>query len=294
MKLRCTVQNPENQKSGRLKGIPFLLFLLLLIALYLQYSHVIYCEAIGLSSFKEIEKDVFVSREIPAGNHAFISETLSRAGERVAGFWGEKKGKAVVIVCATASEYERYCHSREGAGCSLGTLYGSSFIVLNLHGINTDVISHEMSHNELFGRLGWKKTTFDVPQWFNEGLSMMLDYRFVNARDSLERFRGYLREWRIRTVPPAKKLSLEEISSLNDFFNGDSRHVALAYLTAASEVSYWLMIVGRQGFREWLDLFSSKGDFASYHEIERIYRQRLPAPVHDNPIRYLGRQRPAE
>lgn len=267
---------------------------MLLVALYLQYSHIIYCETIGLSSFKEIEAGVFVSREIPAGNHAFISETLSKARERVIGFWGEKKGDAVIIVCATPGEYERYCHSREGAGCSLGTLYGSSFIVLNLHGINADVISHEMSHNELFGRLGWRKTTFEVPQWFNEGLSMMLDYRFVNARDSAERFRGYVREWQVRTVPPAKKLSLEEISSLNGFFNGDDRHVALAYITAASEVSYWLMIVGRQGFREWLNLFGNGGDFTSYHEIERIYRQQQPLPAHNNPIRYLGGHQPAE
>ncbi len=280
--------------SGRLKGIPFILLLLLLAAFYLQYGHIIYCETIGLSSFKEIEKGVFVSTEIPAENHTFVSETLSRARERITGFWGEKKGEAVVIVCGTSAEYEKYCHSREGAGCSLGTLYGSSFIVLNLHGINADVISHEMSHNELFGRLGWRKTTFTVPQWFNEGLSMMLDYRFVNARDSLERFQGYLREWQIRTIPPAKKLSLEEISSLNGFFNGDSRHVALAYITAASEVSYWLMIVGRQGFSEWLDLFSSKGDFTTYYEIERSYRQQQPALTYENPIRYLGRHRPAE
>ncbi len=288
------MQNPENQNSSRLRGIPLLLFLLLLGALYLQYSHIIYCETIGLSSFKEIEKGVFVSGEIPAENHVHISETLSRARERIAGFWGEKKGEAIVIVCGTGAEYEKYCHSREGAGCSLGTLYGSSFIVLNLYGVNTDVISHEMSHNELFSRLGWRKITFEVPQWFNEGLSMMLDYRFVNAGDSLERFQGYLREWRIRTTPPAKKLSLEEISSLNGFFNGDSRHVALAYLTAASEVSYWLMIVGRQGFREWLDLFGSKGDFTTYYEMERIYRRQQPAPTRDNPIRSLGRHRPAE
>lgn len=288
------MQNSENQKSGRLKGIPFLLLLLLVISLCLQYNHIIFCEAIGLSSFKEIEAGVFVSEEIPVENHAFISETLSKARERVAGFWGKKTGDAVIIVCATPGEYEKYCHSREGAGCSLGTLYGSSFIVLNLHGINTDVISHEMSHNELFKRLGWRKTTFGVPQWFNEGLSMMLDYRFVNAADSVERFRGYIREWQIRTVPPAKRLSLEEISSLNGFFNGDSRHVALAYLTAASEVSYWLMVVGRQGLSQWLETMRNGGSFTSYHEIERLRRRPAAQPGYDNPVRHTTIQRRTE
>lgn len=285
---------PENQKPGWSKRIPVLLFLLLFVALYLQYSHIVFCETIGLSAFKKIEAGVYVSKEIPPENHAFIGETLSSARERVAGFWGEKTGDAVVIVCATPGEYERYCHSREGAGCSLGTLYGSSFIVLNLHGINTDVISHEMSHNELFKRLGWRKTTFGIPQWFNEGLSMMLDYRFVNASDSVERFRGYIREWQIRTIPPAKRLTLEEISTLNGFFNGDSHHVALAYLTAASEVSYWLMIVGRQGLHQLLDTMRDGGDFASYREIERARRRPAARPGYDNPVRHTTLQQPTE
>lgn len=275
--------------------LAFLLLSLVITLLYLQYSHIFFCETIRFSAFVKTGKNLYVSKWIPMEDHQDIKGMLESAENRITGFWGDRKGTPVLIVCARPEEYERYCHSKEGAGCSLGTFYGSSFIVLNLHGLNTDVISHEMCHNELFERLGWRKTTFSVPQWFNEGLAMMLDHRFVNTSDSALRYRRYLREWKLRTLPPAKRLTLGEISSLNGFFNGDSRHVTLAYLTAASEVSYWLMIVGNQGLEEWLEAFSKGGSFSdSYYGTEISYAARRGIPPPANPIRRLGLQRPSE
>ncbi len=104
---------------------------------------------------------------------------------RIDSFWLGKQAKPKLIICGTPQEYQKYCQSTEGAGCSLGTPWGQSYVILNAQGLNVDVISHEMSHVELLDRLGWWKTTMDIPQWFNEGTALMLDRRFVNNPDSL-------------------------------------------------------------------------------------------------------------
>lgn len=268
-------------------------FLLIAAIFYLQYSHILFCEAIGFSSFKPISQKVYVSPSIPGRDHAAILQMIKNGEKRISDFWGAKQGKATIIVCGKAEEYERFCNTDDGAGCSLGTFYGSSFVVLNFHGINTDVISHEICHDELFQRLGWYKTTFQIPQWFNEGLSMMLDYRFVNDSGELRRYHRYLREWKLRTRPPAKRIALEEIESLKGFFDGDDRHVTLAYLTAATEVSYWLLIVGKSGLLEWTQKMKSE-NFNAYHKIESHHLNKNTGSLPPNPIRRLSLQRPVD
>lgn len=269
-----------------------LFLLLLLVLLFQQYSHVLYCETIGLTSFQQIAPNTYASGHIAKDDHPRIREMLGNASARVSDFWGGKKSRARLIICATPREYERYCHSSDGAGCSLGTFYGSSFIVLNLYGLNTDVISHEMCHIELLHRVGWRKTTFEVPQWFNEGLSMMLDYRFVNETDSLTRYKRYVQEWNLRTRPPARRIALEEIESLNGFFKGDNRHVTLAYITAATEVSYWLMVVGKNGLTEWTRQLENGRFHEVYYSIETLGVKETTAILPANPIRRLVLQKP--
>lgn len=278
--------------NWRLRSL--LLFSLLLLAVfYLQYRHLFHCETISLSRFTEIAPDVYVSDKIPDDQFQPILRTIKSSQRRIVDFWGAQQGKPTIIVCATPTEYQKYCLSREGAGCSLGTFYGSAFIILNLHGINVDVISHEMCHNELFQRVGWYKTTFQIPQWFHEGLSMMLDYRFVDERDSRLRYEKYLTEWKLRTQPPAKRISLPEVESLKGFFNGDSRHVTLAYLTAATEVAYWLAIVEKPGLLAWAEAMK-KENFDCYHRVESAYSsQKTSLPQH-NPIRLLPRFAPSD
>ncbi|GAA4446777.1 hypothetical protein GCM10023091_40560 [Ravibacter arvi] len=285
------------QVRGKPNTLPLkTVFLLLAIAtavvFCLPYRHLFFCETVQFGQFSEPAENIFISPGIARKEHAKILRMLETAENRVNAFWGEKKGRATVIVCATPAEYGRYCPNKEGAGCSLGTFYGNSFIVLNLYGINPDVISHEMCHNEVFSRLGWRKTTFAIPQWFNEGLAMMLDYRFVNTPNSAARYERYLKEWRLRTVPPAKKLRLAEISTLNGFFGGDARHVTLAYLTAATEVSHWLLLVGQKGLIQWTEAIQRGDRFEVYYEIENLHRKITPHP--GNPVRRLDQAQPSE
>ena len=233
-----------------------------------------------------METLVFVSPDIKSSQLKKIKKTISASEMRIDSFFTERKSKPVIIICSNPEQYEKYCSSTEGAGCSLGTPWGSSFIVLNAEGLNVDVISHEMSHTELLARLGWWKITTQVPQWFNEGVALMLDKRFVNNPDVIGRYLDYTDEWLYYTRGGQEILELEDIQSVKGFFNGNQQYVMLAYMTSGLEVSYWLMDNKKnvmQKFENYVNQgFSFKEAYLKSEGLSPVKRSRqLPK----NPLR---------
>jgi len=154
--------------------------IILLGSLFFLYPQIFYCELIAFSNFKSSDKKVYFSPDINRNKYKTLQSTIALAEARVDSFYRGKKSDPKIIICQTPQQYQKYCSSTEGAGCSIGTPWGSSYVILNAQGMNTDVIAHEMSHIELLKRIGWWRTTNDIPQWFNEGLALMLDRRFVS------------------------------------------------------------------------------------------------------------------
>lgn len=215
--------------------------LVLSFSLYFLYPQIFYCELIGLSGFRSDNGKVYFSPDINARKYAGLKKLVSRAESRIDSFYSGRKSSPKIIICRTPQQYRRYCSSTEGAGCSIGTPWGSAYVILNAQGMNTDVIAHEMSHIELLKRLGWWKTARQVPQWFNEGLALMLDRRFVAETNPARRYRAYRSEWRYYTGNGRNVLTLNQISTIAEFFKGDQKHVMTAYMTSGMEVSRWLM-----------------------------------------------------
>lgn len=254
---------------------------------YIIYSHLFYCQTIAFSNFEEVNKKLYVSEGIDSLQRKNMFESIRRSRNRVTKFWGKPVGKATLILCSSPEEYQKYCHSSEGAGCSLGTPWGDSYIVLNPYGLNEDVISHEMCHDELFARLGWWKTTTQIPQWFNEGLALMLDRRFVAQTDSLQRYMSYRDEWMYLTHGAQEVLELNQLESIRGFFGGNQRHVMLAYMTAGMEVSYWLMLTGSANIRLLLDAIGKGADFTqTYKDMKLAGEVRLHIPASDYPLKW--------
>lgn len=253
---------------------------------YVLYSHVFYCQTISFSTFTKVNKKLYVSEGIADNQRVRMYRSIVRAQQRVKSFWGGLVGNATIILCSSPDEYQKYCHSNEGAGCSLGTPWGDSYIVLNPYGLNEDVVSHEMCHDELFARLGWWKTAIEIPQWFNEGLALMLDYRFVSDTDSLKRYHNYKDEWMYLTNGAQEVLELRNLESMKGFFGGDSRHVMLAYMTAGMEVSYWLMLTGKNSVRVLVDAVHQGNGFTkTYDSMKKAGIARAGAPQAHYPLR---------
>ncbi len=218
----------------------------LVASYFVLFPHVFRCLFIRYSDFRPAAQQLYVSPDVSPKLQVHTEDLIIKAQKRIQRFWGSRVGKPTIILCQRTNQYSQYCNSSEGAGCSIGTPWGTSYIVLNLDGLNIDVIAHEMCHDELFTRLGWWKTTRQIPQWFNEGMALMVDYRFVPETDSMQRYIDYRDEYLYLSRGGQIALNLDEIASMRGFFNGREGHVMLAYMTSGMEVARWLSLVGEK------------------------------------------------
>jgi hypothetical protein len=256
------------------------LLIALPIGALLLYPQVIRCMRVSKSADFHLlahSSETYVSRTATASQQAKLQQHVRIAHDRIRRFWGDRRGQATLIYCPTQADYEQYCAGGEGAGCSLGTPWGTSYLVLGPDGNNTDVIAHELCHDELFARLGWWRVKRQIPQWFNEGLALMVDYRFTNPAiwdkpDSLQQAASG--EDDLTLFPQIPMLKLSDLETTRDFFGGDSFHTMLAYQTAAEEVARWLAVVGRAGVPALSDAVATDNDFSdTYRQLERTKRE---------------------
>lgn len=209
-----------------------------------------------------------------------FSQQLLAARQRIQRFWGDRRGQAILIYCPYQADYEQYCAGGEGAGCSLGMPWGTSYLILGPDGNNTDVIAHELCHDELFARLGWWRVKQQIPQWFNEGLALMVDYRFSNPSvwetpDSSSHDRSVWVETGPMHYPPSPMLKLSELETTRDFFGNSATHTMLAYQTAADEVARWLSIAGHKSVPVLTNAIANGDAFDDiYRRLERTKMQK--------------------
>ena len=261
----------------------FPLLIALPIGFLLLYPQLLRCMRVGSSGdFRRLtgSGEIYVNRSATANQQAQLRQNSQLARDRIRRFWGERHGNATLIYCPQQADYEQYCVGGEGAGCSIGTPWGTAYLILGPDGNNTDVIAHELCHDELFARLGWWRVKRQIPQWFNEGLALMVDYRFSNPSvwerpDSLERAIPFSEESAAILFPQRPMLKLVDLETTREFFGGDYVHTMLAYQTAADEVDRWLQVVGRAGVPALTQAVDAGTDFDEiYRNLERRKRRR--------------------
>ena len=92
-----------------------------------------------------------------------------------------------------------------------------------------DIIAHEISHAELYERIGFYKFTFKIPAWFIHGLAMQNEYRNYYSEDTLK-------------VKSGNFMHLPDIKSLKtngQFYKGSVEKVMLNYMTAKHVIKNW-------------------------------------------------------
>ena len=263
------------------------------IAFLILYPQVVRCARIGQSDdFRMLTGTgtggvVYVNRSATARQQVRFRGQVLTARDRIRRFWGDRRGQAVLIYCPQQADYERYCAGGgptfgEGAGCSIGTPWGASYLILGPDGNDADVIAHELCHDEIFSRLGWWRVKQEIPQWFNEGLALMVDYRFSSPDaweqpgDSTQASASVFGDEDDDIMPFTRRpmLKLADLETTRDFFGGDYGHVMLAYQTAADEVSRWLARADRPGVPALTDAIANGDDFGdAYRRLERAKRR---------------------
>ena len=257
--------------------------IILPVGLLLLYPQLIRCLWVDQSSDYQLlapASHVYVNKQTTTQQQQQLYQHIRAAQTRISQFWGSRRGKAVLIYCPNQTDYEQFCAGGEGAGCSLGFPWGASYLVLGPDGNDTDVIAHELCHDELFSRLGWWRVKRQIPQWFNEGLALMVDYRFSQPNvweqaDSTTTLDNAWTETGPLSVSGHPMLKLSDLETTRDFFGGSYNHTMLAYQTAAEELVRWLSIVGRVGVSSLTDAIANGTDFhEAYRALERRKRQK--------------------
>lgn len=239
------------------------------IIFFLVYPQVSRSLFVSLSNFEKINPSVYVSAGTSIQEKDSLLVLLSRSNQRIIEFWEDKESNPTIIYCHNNNLYEKFGSETDSPANIFGTPFGS-FIIIGPMGLNTDVVSHEASHAELYKRLGWFTMEVSVPTWFNEGLALMVDYRFSNP-DMQFRYEDYKREWYRKTGFGATKISLRDISSIKGFFKGETEDVYLSYLTSGLEVSRWLKKVGRNGLLDFIERMNEGDGFGNaYLTVQRL------------------------
>lgn len=233
------------RKIGFSLGIIALLLCLLACFYYLAFTPSGRCHWVAYTGFREAKPRLYLSPQIPNTLDPQIVMMMELAEERVRNFWGVQQSKPFVIFCANESEFARYSRRQNVPAVVHLTIFGA-YVILKPDGGNIDVMSHEIGHAELLARLGWEIKTRQVPAWFDEGLALMLDYRYPQASPDYHYQRWRERVWQ-NFKPEQTFVPLDSLRNIQHFFGKGQFHTYRAYLSAGREVGRWLDLVGKEG-----------------------------------------------
>ncbi|WP_421763801.1 hypothetical protein [Ekhidna sp.] len=184
------------------------------------------CLFIDLYAFEK-EDDIYFRSHVNANERAELKSLIDEAEKRVAAFWDKKLASPKFIYCDTDEDYLRF-----GAPFltpAAAVMHIGSYVVISSDGMDLDIISHELSHTELFERIGLINRSLKIPVWFDEGLAMQVDHRSYYSWDTLKALSNNYRH-----LPNVK--SMKDYAS---FGTGTRDEIMMNYRTAKYEVHKW-------------------------------------------------------
>jgi hypothetical protein len=252
-------------KNKFIRYSAFLLTAFLLIVaggFLVSYPQVVRCYTIQLSgAFDAYEGNVYISKGTGAQQAGSLLLLLAQSRQRLASFWGRRQSEPTLIFCHSDELYRKYGSISGSPANYFGTPLGT-FVVISPQGLNVDVLSHEMCHAELTHRVGWFTMSREVPQWFNEGIALMVDYRYPD-KGVVNTYKHYQQKWQQTSMQGQIQVSLKDLETVESFYRNDNFWVNLAYLRSGLEVAKWLEGAGKQGL---LDLTQNLHEGISFEE----------------------------
>jgi hypothetical protein len=212
----------------------------------------------SVAGFAQAAPDVWVERGASESTRNTVVRAVALANDRVRGFYGVQAGRPVVLVCSSVS-----CFRLHG-GIGHGTTYFGNRVLLGPSALNVVKMTHELSHVELAARVGALRVLLRVPQWFDEGLAVMIsdDPAFDEQR------------WLSATVGGTSAPDFGRLATLRGWLAVTKVDGQLSYGTARHEVSRWYARVGLGGLERLFVLLRKGSAFdAAYAAVEGSLRR---------------------
>ncbi|MCL2082721.1 MAG: hypothetical protein FWH04_05765 [Oscillospiraceae bacterium] len=224
------------KKKHIIAGI-IVLILLVGVGYFFRFTNIGYFVTVQHRGFNEIQDRVYLDADYPSGDMEVLS-ALEDAEGRLKEFLGDLESNPTIIISGNRNKLTKMGLGTSPAACiRIGAI---CFIVVSSDGMNTDVISHELTHAELYARLYKGKLlalTDLVPSWFNEGVALQNDYRENYNEDA----------WSEATNNGRDIVDLTEIDTPQKFYSGDESERRYKYIISKHEVKEWLDTHGVEG-----------------------------------------------
>lgn len=227
--------NPDRIKPSSSSGVRtflricsgiLILAVIVCSAHYLVFPQESRCMLIRSSGFRHTGR-IYCRTNEPRSKTDSLLVHIKKAQDRVRSFWGNLESDPLFIYCSMPEDFSKY--SEVQSVPAVTHLKMGAYIVLNKDGDDTDIIAHEISHAELYTRIGFFKWNFEVPAWFKHGLAMQNDYRNYYSTDSLPE--------KLKAFPGM--LPVQACLSDGQFYSGPLPQVMLRYMLAKAEVGKW-------------------------------------------------------
>jgi hypothetical protein len=130
------------------------------------------CEIPELLGYEEVRPNVFIAKGTLKSPESL--DFIREGEKRVNDTFGATITSPTIILTENKQE------SRKFFASETATPHVSPFgtcLVVGPKGQNVDVIAHEFVNAEIYTRLGWVNWVLEMPRWFEEGVSLLVDLR---------------------------------------------------------------------------------------------------------------------
>lgn len=212
---------------------------------------------------RRIADRVYADPEMGSDQEEKLLQLVDASRQRVAAFYGQAIAHPNIIFCASND-----CYRRFGA-IGLGYTDGTN-VIISPQGQRVAIVAHELAHMELSARIGGFAKVLDcVPQWFDEGLAVMISQAEEFSDDA----------WKKATHDGANApalASLEAMADWNRITGANGENMQLSYGTARREVRRWFGTAGLPGLHTLLFALSGNDTFnVAYSRIEGAHARRV-------------------
>ena len=226
-----------------------------------------------------ISDRIFVNKEMSSTGKAQALMLVAASEKRISQYYGRVTSSPKFFFCSTED-----CFQSFGGSTSRAKSFGDYGTLFSPRGMSAAIISHEWSHVELYLRIKSMWTMRTIPQWFDEGLAVMVSeapeqsetqWKFLETsniphptRDELYTYKT-LRQW-IDAIH-----HYDEDKNMERKAKGEPE-IYPVYTAAGHEIRFWFAKTGTQGLIAFIGRLNSGESFMSaYQQINTVPTNKL-------------------
>ena len=172
-------------------------------------------------------KNFYLSSSVKAEDFKLLKEYEENAQIRVSNLFGSQISEPVFVVCGNEEEFACFASASVPASTQLTAI--GTFSAINILNLDSDVLAHEICHQELFKRVGWFNRLMKIPTWFDEGMAMQVDYRDTYSEENFRKI----------VLPRYDTANIFELVTERKFMAGDENEVKAHYSIAKHIIAGW-------------------------------------------------------